>query len=297
MKTFTCIQKIVNKGTGASSYILQDNALRKSKISEEKLKYALSNGSIQVTNLKLQNNVIISIGNILGAKKDQTTTIKTACGHEYYIMKNIDSITIYIPDDVEDITELGCEGGYGYNYDKNNVNEIKCPEYYSKAANLKVVGGKGLKIAKGMFCGCEARHIDFSDFTTSNVLTMRDMFFACEAESLDLSTFDTSNVIDMVGMFYNCNAKVINFNNFNTSNVVNMCAMFAGAKAGSLALRSFDTLNVKNFAMMFSACESKSIDLSSFNSYSAVTTEHMFDNCFARVEVSDSKIMTVLNTK
>ena len=103
----------------------------------------------------------------------------------------------------------------------------------------------------------EITEIDFSNFTTSNVINMCGMFYGCTSlDSLDLSNFDTSNVIDMGFMFYGCTSlNSLNLANFNTSNVKFMDGMFDGCSSlNSLDLSNFNITNYTNIKYMFYNC-------------------------------------------
>ena len=103
----------------------------------------------------------------------------------------------------------------------------------------------------------EITEIDFSNFTTSNVINMYGMFYGCTSlDSLDLSNFDTSNVIDMGYMFYGCTSlNSLNLANFNTSNVEFMDGMFDGCSSlNSLDLSNFNITNYTNIKYMFYNC-------------------------------------------
>ena len=129
----------------------------------------------------------------------------------------------------------------------------------------------------------EITEIDFSNFTTSNVIDMSGMFYGCTSlDSLDLSNFDTSNVIDMGIMFYGCTSlNSLNLANFNTSNVKFMDGMFDGCSSLNLLnLSNFDTSNVEFMDGMFDGCSSlNSLDLSNFNITNYTSINYMFYNC------------------
>lgn len=70
--------------------------------------------------------------------------------------------------------------------------------------------------------------IEFKNFDTSDVTTMRYMFIYSEGiKSLDLSCFDTSNVTDFCGMFSYCNSlESLNVSSFDTSKATILASMF-----------------------------------------------------------------------
>ncbi len=156
--------------------------------------------------VKIANNKVVSeivnndnkflISNLLFNKDIEKVNIPTACRHECYLFsKSTREHILYIPDEV---TEL---------YD--NVNDRRSlTKYICKLeGKLKVIGGKNLKDATGMFEGCQAKSLDLSNFDTSKVIDMFRMFYRCQAKFLDLSNFDISKG-RYVDMFDSCQAEI-----------------------------------------------------------------------------------------
>lgn len=80
-----------------------------------------------------------------------------------------------------------------------------------------------------MFCSCKlADNIDFSSFSTENIVTMDKMFFLCELpKELNLSYFNVSNVVDMKAMFMLSEGLVhLNLSNWDARKVEKMSHMF-----------------------------------------------------------------------
>ena len=102
-------------------------------------------------------------------------------------------------------------------------------------------------------------NIDFTNFNTSSVTSMKSMFYNCTSlTSLDLSNFNTSSVTDMSGMFYNCTSLTsLDLSNFNTSSVTLMSNMFYYCTSlTSLDLSNFNTSSVTSMSSMFYNCTS-----------------------------------------
>lgn len=167
-------------------------------------------------------------------------SISTGCKHDMYFFKDIlEGISIlYIPDDVEYITE--------YN-DSPSYCNIECK-------TLIVLGGRNLKDTSNMFRNCQAQSIDLSNLDTSKVTDMDEMFLGCKAQSIDFSNFNTSQVINMSGMFFGCEAQSLDLSSFNTINVGDMQEMFSGCSAQFIDLSSFDTSSIENMYDMFDMC-------------------------------------------
>jgi surface protein len=124
---------------------------------------------------------------------------------------------------------------------------------------------------KYMFEKCiDLKIINFGNkFDTSSCNQMQIMFFECNSLiSLDLTFFNTSLVNNMAKMFYQCNSLVyLNISSFDTSQTTDFNYMFYGCKSLiSLDLSNFKTQNVTHMNSMFSNCQSLlSLNLSNFN--------------------------------
>ena len=152
--------------------------------------------------------------------------------------------------------------------------------------------------------------VDFSNFDTSKVVSMRGMFDSCKSLStLDLNSFDTKKVTNMYNMFDNCiNLSTLDISNFNTEKVTTMYGMFqschslasldlSGFKTNRLTTTqvmfqkctnlinitfssNFITNNVKNMTGMFKECKAiPLLDLSNFNTSNVISMNAMFYNC------------------
>ena len=189
-------------------------------------------------------------------------TVKTFCHHEYYVIALPEITVVYIPDDVEVINE--CD----YILEQDDI----YPKFNNLTADLKVIGGKGLK-------------------NTSC------MFEKCKASSLDMNEFDTSNVTDMSYMFAQCSVPQVDFSKFNTSKVTDMLFMFDACKIQHINLNSFDTTRVTDMSFMFNECEADTIDLSGFITSESTDLDSMFDDCNANVTATDQNILNQLRSK
>ena len=138
--------------------------------------------------------------------------------------------------------------------------------------------------------------VDFSQFKTGNVTTMRTMFFNCTSlTSLDLSTFNTANVTTMYDMFWKCSSLTsLDLSSFDTSKVTNIGYMFEYCSSlTSLNLESFDTSKVTNMSRMFWNCSSlTSLDLSSFDTSQVTSMSFMFDDCSSLISLNLSNFNT-----
>ena len=127
--------------------------------------------------------------------------------------------------------------------------------------------------------------VDFTNFDTSAVTSMRHMFNSCSSlTSLDVSSFDTKTVTSMGYMFWGCSALTsLDLSSFNTSAVTNMDSMFNSCSSlTSLDVSSFDTKTVTSMGYMFWGCSAlTSLDLSSFNTSAVTSMYSMFKQCTA----------------
>ena len=273
----------VIKGTNGKviSYELQDSTGKTFRFSSEKLKILLSTNKIQITNLSLQNNEIgenpdYAKNNFIAKMVLFGIPCKSACGHTYYMTKNSEVSSIYIPDDVVDL--LG--------------NQYITPEYCKIECNtLKIVGGRGLKTGFAMFRECRAKYLDLSMLDTSNITDMTWMFALCTSKIIDFSKFDTSNVENMCKMFTHSVINRVDLSSFNTSKVTNMNSMFWCSSIKYLNVRTFDTSNVRNMGLMFAACSTDELDLSSFNTSNVLDMHSFLLACKAKIIATDKNIL------
>ena len=149
---------------------------------------------------------------------------------------------------------------------------------------VELIWDTNIKDCRYMFYGCSnIIDINFDNFNTSLVTSMKDMFCSCSSlTSLDLSNFDTSLVTDMSFMFYRCSSLTsLYLSNFDTSLVTDMSSMFSYCSSlTSLDLSNFDTSLVTSMNYMFKNCSSlTSLDLSNFKTLELKRLDSMFANC------------------
>ena len=183
-------------------------------------------------------------------------------------------------------------------YDPNEFEALILDVYYGDEDDTEYVyylhyigdGSKPIHNPKGntccesMFEGYEGKHLDLSEFDTSEIKNMAGMFSECKnLVNLDLSHFDTSNVSRMDEMFSGCkNLEALDLSNFNTSKVKFMDKMFKGCgNLKTLNLSKFDTRNVWFMDEMFMDCKCiKLLDLGSFK-LNGVFMSDPFNGCDA----------------
>ena len=113
--------------------------------------------------------------------------------------------------------------------------------------------------------------LDFSNFDSSKVISMRLMFSKCYKlkEIKGLNKLITNKVVDMRGLFNECSElEYLDLSNFNTENVLDMLAMFNECKKLKEinGLNKFNTIKLRDMGYMFCNCsEIQLLDLSNFN--------------------------------
>ena len=159
---------------------------------------------------------------------------------------------------------------YFYKFGKTGTFKIK----YCFQSNLKNLCY--------LFCQCNIKTLNFSNFNTKDATSTEFMFYDCYLEELNLSNFNTENVTNMQYMFYNCRGlKELNLSSFNTENVTNMKYMFYNCRGlKELNLSSFNTNNVTDMQYMFSSCNQlTNLDLSNFKIQEKTVVKYMFADC------------------
>ena len=284
-----CIEKIRDKNNHIIGYKLVDKSNNEVLVKAEKLKEVIREKQVDVINLTLtydnrlidkkqvtpskpmtkqSNTKNVNVEAILNKVKATGCNIKsfnTACGHEFYVLENVDIKTVWlvIPDNVTVMDD--CKEFLFKPFDDFYFNTITCD-------TLKVIGGSGLITTKCLFMNCNAKH-------------------------LDLSRFDTINVVDMSWTFAKCKCNTIDFSGYKTHKAENMEAMFYECETESLDLRSFDTSNVTDMCMMFEWCHAKYIDLSSFDISKVYHKRDIFSLCRAKISTTSKKLAMLYNNK
>lgn len=138
---------------------------------------------------------------------------------------------------------------------------------------------------RGMFRGCdkltEVKNV--TSWNTKNVEDMEFLFHGCSSlTTLDLSGWNTAKVKNLYGTFYGCGSLTsLDLSSWDTSGVTNMKSMFYGCGSlTSLDLSSWDTGKVSNMYCMFRGCKKlESIDVSSWNTAAVTNMFCMFYEC------------------
>lgn len=144
---------------------------------------------------------------------------------------------------------------------------------------------------RGMFRGCtkltEVKNV--TSWNTGNVETMEFLFRDCPAlVSLDLSCWNTAKVKDLYGTFYNCSGLTsLDVSGWNTVAVKNIGDTFYGCSSlTSLDVSKWNVAKVTQMHYIFYNCSSlKSLDLSSWNTAGVADMSHMFFDCGGLVSI------------
>ena len=180
-----------------------------------------------------------------------------------------------------------------------------CEKMFSHLSNIIEIDFSNFNTSqvtsmKCMFEYCtNLKKINFGNkFSTSKTDNMYYMFFDCTSlTSLDLSVFDTSSVYDMSCMFYSCTSlEYLNLTSFNTSITRKFIKTFFNCNSlKSLDLSSFNTELVDDMTQMFTGCNSLSyLDISSFNTKLVTKMDSIFKNCYSLTSLNLSGFDTSL---
>ncbi len=187
--------------------------------------------------------------------------------------------------DTKILTITGEDGGMEGKYDKStNKTRSLFWDICKDVEVIKVQNCTFIGEASSAFAYLDSlKKIEFENFDTSQITSMRDMFHKCSGlTELDLSGFNTSNVVTMFGMFRNCsNLSSLDLSSFNTSNVTDMGYMFFScSNLSNLKLSNFNTSNVRDMNRMFAGCKKlSSLDLSGFNTSNVTDMSFLFADC------------------
>lgn len=138
---------------------------------------------------------------------------------------------------------------------------------------------------RGMFRGCDklAEVKNVTSWNTKNVEDMEFLFHGCSSlTTLDLSGWNTAKVKNLYGTFYGCSRLTsLDVSSWNTSAVTNIIDVFWGCSSlTSLDVSSWDTENVTNMNYAFYNCSSlTSLDVSGWNTADVTNMDGMFYNC------------------
>ena len=156
--------------------------------------------------------------------------------------------------------------------------------------NLSNLNNPLLENMTSMFqtAGNESTIINFKNFNTSNVTSMKLMFNGYNGKVLDLSSFNTESVEDMSNMFTAARyLEDLNISSFNTRNVTTMWSMFSQCyNIKTLDLPNFRSSSLSDMGWMFSSCgQLTKIDLSNFDFSTTATYSSVFNSVPSNVEV------------
>lgn len=144
-------------------------------------------------------------------------------------------------------------------YDDDAAEEDKIKIYYYRNAayilSENVINAISLE---GMFKNCYAlKSVEFYNFDTSEVKSMKEMFYNCSSLKKTVIKFDATKTEDMSGMFWQCKSLTsLDLSEFDTSSVKNMNEMFFGCRSleSIYASEKWNTKNVVNGKNMFKGC-------------------------------------------
>lgn len=136
----------------------------------------------------------------------------------------------------------------------------------------------------------ELTSVDFSNFDTGMVMTMRGMFRECKklTEIKNITSWNTGNVETMEFLFKDCPSLVsLDLSGWNTAKVKNLYGTFYGCKKlTSLDVSSWNTAGINNMEYIFYNCSSlTSLDLSGWDTAGVTNMNSMFYNCSGLVSV------------
>ena len=131
------------------------------------------------------------------------------------------------------------EEGIDVLIDNNKIDMIKYKKerkidykYFKKNRdyNFQIIFNNNITDLDHFFWACpQIISLDFSDFDTSEITSMKSMFFRCKKlkEIKGINKFITNKVTDMSSMFSNCEElEYLDLSNFDTSNVTSIDGMF-----------------------------------------------------------------------
>jgi len=157
--------------------------------------------------------------------------------------------------------------------------------------NISIEWDNKLVIIDKMFMDIETLvEIDFSNFDSSSVTSMKAMFLNCKnLQYINFDKFDTSSVNNMTSMFEGCSSlKALNLSSFNTEKVRYIDCMFK--ECGSITfinLSSFRTPSLRKIKELFFGCGSlKYADISNFDISAITDMSLMFSGCASLTSVN-----------
>ena len=163
--------------------------------------------------------------------------------------------------------------------------------------NVSIEYDNKLVVIDKMFMDMEnLLEVDFSNFDSSSVTSMKAMFLNCKnLKYINFKEFDTSSVNNMTSMFEGCSSlKSLNLSSFDTNNIRYMDRMFKGCGAISfINITNFRTPNLKRIKELFFGCRTlKYADISNFNFSEITDMSLMFGNCVSLTSINIKGINT-----
>lgn len=163
--------------------------------------------------------------------------------------------------------------------------------------NITIEWNNKLLIIDKMFQDIETLiEVDFSNFDTSSVTSMKAMFSNCRnLEYINFGNFDTSSVNNMTSMFEGCSSlKTLNLSSFNTEKVKYIDNMFKGCSSiPFINLSNFRTPSLRKIKELFSGCRSlKYADISNFDVSMITDMSLMFNECVSLISLNIKGINT-----
>ena len=299
-----CTQKLRNKNNTIIAYELSDGNT-KMLVTPDELRGKLIRKTITVSNLKLtSDNRIISTSNkaeSVQTKKKQINKKYTDDEIDAIILKSklIGFNSIVIPD-IEGVTVL-LKDKLRIVCIKSEVEVIEIAhlivdpiefvELNFNDADIKIIGGSGLKVLDGFMAFITVGDVDLTNLDTRNVTSMNNTFRLLKARRiLGIETLDTSKVTNMISMFngLDCSKfsnnpdkeKTLDIRNFNISSVEDMSLMFGNIKnIEKIEMSGLCSDSLKNVHSMFENAEVNEINISNFSANKLTDARRMFSHC------------------
>ena len=165
----------------------------------------------------------------------------------------------------------------------SSCNKKKC-NLQGNRNNITLIFEDDIETCQYMFSGLkDIIEIDFLNFESSKVTTMKSMFYECEnLEKVHFGNINTASVNSLELLFKGCSHLTsIDLSKFDTSKVENMKKMFCDCtNLNIINFGNIDTSSVSDMEYLFSGCSSiEYLNLSSFSSRQLTTMKFMFNDC------------------
>lgn len=183
--------------------------------------------------------------------------IKVACGGVCVLESNGKDSLLTIKDGVKCINNEQCDAG-----------ELT-KELQKLRGNLKVVGGKDLESAVGLFMDCNFDTVDLSEI-------------ACEKLKNTTLMFGYSKIGE------------IKFGRFNMLGVVKAQQMFGCSEIGEMDIAGWKVDKIEDMKCMFFRCRTKVLDLSGWNFDSVKRYNWMLKGAIADIKCNNEEILRTI---